>query len=79
MSSETLLRNYLYILGAQKKKILKRYGKNESEVLGNESESDSGWVLLYKLTLQKYGTLQNKQSTQSSVATLRITPKSTPN
>jgi len=47
---------------------------NRMSQLGNESESDSGWVLLYKLTLQKYGTLQNKQSTQSSVATLKDSP-----
>jgi len=56
MPSEILLRNYLGKMGAPKKKFLKRSGKNESEVLENESESDSEVVLLYNLTLQKYGT-----------------------
>jgi hypothetical protein len=57
MPSEILLRNYLGKMGApKKKKFLKRSGKNESEVLENESESDSEVVLLYNLTTQKYGT-----------------------
>ena len=56
MPSEILLRNYLGDSVAQKKNFLKRSGKNESEVLENESESDSEVVLLYNLTLQKYGT-----------------------
>ena len=56
MPSEILLRNYLGKMVAPKKNFLKRSGKNESKVLENESESDSEVVLLYNLTLQKYGT-----------------------